>query len=35
VSVYRGVHLDDEVFVGPDALFANDRYRRAAGEWTW
>ena len=40
VSVYRGVHLDDEVFVGPSAVFTNDRFPRAASpDWevveTW
>jgi UDP-2-acetamido-3-amino-2,3-dideoxy-glucuronate N-acetyltransferase len=33
VSVYRGVRLDDEVFVGPGAVFTNDRYPRAVGDW--
>ena len=32
VSVYRGVHLGDEVFVGPSAVFTNDRFPRAAGD---
>lgn len=40
VSVYRGVHLDDEVFVGPSAVFTNDRFPRASSpDWetvdTW
>lgn len=26
----EGVHIDDEVFVGPHACFTNDRYPRAA-----
>ena len=34
VSVYAGVHLEDEVFVGPSAVFTNDRVPRATGEWT-
>jgi UDP-2-acetamido-3-amino-2,3-dideoxy-glucuronate N-acetyltransferase len=33
VSVYRGVELEDEVFVGPSVTFTNDRHPRAAGEW--
>jgi UDP-2-acetamido-3-amino-2,3-dideoxy-glucuronate N-acetyltransferase len=28
--LYRGAVLDDEVFVGPHAIMANDRYPRAA-----
>jgi UDP-2-acetamido-3-amino-2,3-dideoxy-glucuronate N-acetyltransferase len=40
VSVYRGVHLADEVFVGPSAVFTNDRFPRASSpDWevvdTW
>lgn len=30
VSVYAGVTLEDEVFVGPSAVFTNDLYPRAA-----
>ena len=34
VSVYRGVTIEDDVFVGPSAVFTNDRYPRAFnGEW--
>lgn len=33
VSVYAGVTLEDEVFVGPSAVFTNDRYPRALGDW--
>jgi acetyltransferase-like isoleucine patch superfamily enzyme len=33
VSVYAGVTLADEVFVGPSAVFTNDRTPRAVGEW--
>ncbi len=29
VSVYSGVTLEDEVFVGPSAVFTNDRFPRA------
>ncbi len=29
VSVYAGVHLEQEVFVGPSAVFTNDRFPRA------
>ena len=31
VSVYSGVTLEDDVFVGPSAVFTNDRYPRASG----
>ena len=35
VSVYSGVELADEVFVGPSAVFTNDRVPRArSGQWT-
>jgi UDP-2-acetamido-3-amino-2,3-dideoxy-glucuronate N-acetyltransferase len=34
VSVYTGVVLGDDVFVGPSAVFTNDRFPRAANsEW--
>lgn len=33
VSVYEGVELDDESFVGPAAVFTNDRNPRATGDW--
>ena len=33
VSVYAGVTIEDEVFVGPSAVFTNDRFPRAAGDW--
>ena len=34
VSVYRGVELADEVFVGPSAVFTNDmRPRAASRDW--
>jgi UDP-2-acetamido-3-amino-2,3-dideoxy-glucuronate N-acetyltransferase len=33
VSLYAGVDLDDEVFVGPAAVFTNDRNPRATGDW--
>lgn len=29
VSVYHGVTIEDDVFVGPSAVFTNDRYPRA------
>jgi acetyltransferase-like isoleucine patch superfamily enzyme len=29
VSVYRGVVIEDEVFIGPNACFSNDRLPRA------
>lgn len=34
VSVYRGVTIADEVFVGPSAVFTNDRVPRATAT-TW
>lgn len=33
VSVYHGVTLEDDVFVGPLAVFTNDRYPRAFLPW--
>jgi UDP-2-acetamido-3-amino-2,3-dideoxy-glucuronate N-acetyltransferase len=33
VSVYSGVVLEDDVFVGPSAVFTNDRFPRAFGVW--
>ena len=33
VSVYAGVELGDDVFVGPSAVFTNDRLPRASGSW--
>lgn len=33
VSVYAGVELADDVFVGPSAVFTNDRVPRAADSW--
>jgi UDP-2-acetamido-3-amino-2,3-dideoxy-glucuronate N-acetyltransferase len=33
VSVYEGVTLADEAFVGPAAVFTNDRNPRATGDW--
>ena len=34
VSVYHGVTLEDDVFVGPSAVFTNDRFPRAFNtEW--
>jgi acetyltransferase-like isoleucine patch superfamily enzyme len=33
VSVYEGVDLEDESFVGPAAVFTNDRNPRATGDW--
>ncbi len=33
VSIYAGVELGDDVFVGPSAVFTNDRVPRAAGTW--
>jgi dTDP-4-amino-4,6-dideoxygalactose transaminase/acetyltransferase-like isoleucine patch superfamily enzyme len=34
VSVYKGAELEDEVFIGPSAVFTNDlRPRAARGDW--
>jgi UDP-2-acetamido-3-amino-2,3-dideoxy-glucuronate N-acetyltransferase len=33
VSLFRGVILEDEVFVGPAGTFSNDLYPRATGDW--
>ena len=33
VSVYHGVTIDDDVFVGPHAVFTNDLRPRAVGDW--
>lgn len=33
VSIYSGVELGDDVFVGPSAVFTNDRVPRASGPW--
>jgi acetyltransferase-like isoleucine patch superfamily enzyme len=33
VSVYAGVTIGNEVFVGPSAVFTNDRAPRAVGDW--
>ena len=32
VSVYHGVEIEDDVFVGPAAVFTNDKHPRA---WLW
>lgn len=35
VSLYRGVTLEDDVFIGPSVTFTNDRYPRADSKsWT-
>ena len=34
VSVYHGVTLEDDVFVGPSAVFTNDRHPRAFEPWS-
>jgi len=33
VSVYAGVQLADDVYVGPSAVFTNDRVPRASDDW--
>ena len=30
VLVWRGIHIEDDVFVGPGAVFTNDRYPRSS-----
>jgi acetyltransferase-like isoleucine patch superfamily enzyme len=35
VSLYAGVTLEDEVFIGPSAVFTNDRFPRAHAEGGW
>ena len=32
VSVYRGVVIEDDVFIGPHAVFTNDKYPRSFNE---
>jgi len=34
VTVGRGVVLEDDVFVGPNAVFVNDLHPRAFGDWS-
>lgn len=34
VSIYQGVTLEHDVFVGPHVVFTNDPYPRASGPWT-
>lgn len=33
VNVYHGVTIGDEVFIGPNATFTNDKHPRAIGDW--
>ena len=33
VNIYQGVTLGNDVFVGPNATFTNDKHPRAYGEW--
>lgn len=33
VSVYSGVTIEDDVFIGPHAVFTNDLNPRSKGEW--
>jgi UDP-2-acetamido-3-amino-2,3-dideoxy-glucuronate N-acetyltransferase len=33
VAVYAGVTLEDGVFVGPNAVFTNDRYPKSRAAW--
>lgn len=33
VSLYHGVTIESDVFIGPNAVFTNDLYPRAFGEW--
>ena len=32
-TVYDGVEIEDDVFIGPHVCFTNDLYPRAKGEW--
>ena len=32
VSVYKGVNIEDDVFIGPNAVFTNDMYPRARNQ---
>lgn len=34
VAVFDGITLEDGVFVGPNAVFVNDRYPRSRKPWT-
>lgn len=34
VFIPRGVIIEDNVFIGPNVTFTNDRYPRALGDWT-
>lgn len=34
VSLYSGLTIDDYCFIGPHAVFTNDRMPRATGPWT-
>lgn len=34
VSLYHGVTVEDDVFIGPSVVFTNDRVPRAFGSWT-
>lgn len=34
VSIYSGVQIEDEVFVGPSAVFTNDQVPRVSSEWS-
>ncbi|MGC8481832.1 MAG: acyltransferase [Acidimicrobiales bacterium] len=33
VSIYHGVKIEDDVFVGPSVTFTNDKVPRAFGSW--
>lgn len=33
VQMYRGLTVGDEVFIGPNVTFTNDKYPKAVGEW--
>jgi len=34
VFIPTGVAIEDEVFIGPNVSFTNDKYPKASGEWT-
>ena len=35
VSLYHGMQLEENVFIGPHAVFTNDRYPRAFSDNNW
>lgn len=33
VSVYKGINIKDDVIIGPNVTFTNDKYPRSFGDW--